>query len=307
MFLVGPTAVGKSKLAIAVAERLHGEIISADSMQIYRGMDIGTAKPSPEDRRRIPHHLIDIVSPSESFSVYDYRKLALLAIREIVSSGHLPIVVGGSGLYVRCLLDGLSAHPGKDAVLRRELESEGKRVGIEALHAKLVSRDPERAREIHPRHVRRVVRALEVIEQSGRKVSDWHRERSTIEEIGFEPLVIGIMRERSELYRRVDERVDRMIRDGWVDEVRKLLRAEPSLTALQALGYREIAGFIRGDLTLERAVWVIKRSTRRLSKRQMTWFRKERGIRWLRRKEGDQVAEIADCIILSLCKSLRYT
>jgi tRNA dimethylallyltransferase len=305
LFLVGPTAVGKSKLAVALAHRLGGEIISADSMQIYRGMDIGTAKPTLSERQKIPHHMLDVVSPSQPFSVYKYRLQAIHKMTKLITRGKLPIVTGGSGLYVRSLLEGLSRQPGPDFSLRRRLQKDAKERGSAFLHQRLRRLDPRTARKIHFRDTKRVIRALEIFQQSGTKPSDWHLKKGALTDYGIMPVVIGVTKERAALYEEIERRVDSMFRNGLVQEARRLFRKRISKTAAQAVGYREIWNALRESgkdphqrqYLLDQARSLIKLHTRHLAKRQMTWFKKEKGIRWLAWLQNESMEAMCDKII----------
>jgi len=285
--IVGPTATGKTDVGILLAERLNGEIISADCMAVYRGMDIGTAKPTPEQRQRIRFHLIDICHPDEPFSVARFQQLALEAIRQIRERGALPLVVGGTGLYVRALLDGFQIPPAAaDETLRRHLWQEVKRGGSHALHVRLQQVDPSAAARIHPHDAVRIIRALEVYHVTGRPISDWQRQEPP-PELG-KVRRFGLTMPREQLYRRIDERVERMIAQGWLEEVRRLLEAgyAPDLPAMRSLGYGELVQVIQGKITLSDAVAQIQRETRRFAKRQLTWFRADHQIEWIDASHG---------------------
>ncbi|MCS6845605.1 MAG: tRNA (adenosine(37)-N6)-dimethylallyltransferase MiaA [Caldilineales bacterium] len=278
--IVGPTAVGKSALALEAAQRLGGEIVSADSRQIYRGMDIGTDKPTPEQRRRVPHHLLDVVEPDQVFTLAQYQRAAYNAIADIHERGRLPLLVGGTGLYVRAVLEGLHIpEVPPDPALRQELEAFAQAEGAQALHARLAALDPDAARRIDPRNVRRVVRALEVTLLTGVPISRLQQASPP----PFRVLRIGLTRPRPVLYARIDRRVDAMIEAGLVEEVRRLLEAgySPSLPALTGLGYRQIIQYLQGELSLAEAVAAIKQQTRRFVRQQATWFRlDDPQIRW---------------------------
>ncbi len=280
--IAGPTASGKTEAAIRLAERFDGEIVNADSMQVYRGMDIGTAKPTPEQRGRVPHHLIDIVAPDVNFTASDFRREASAAIAEIHRRGRRVFIVGGTGLYLRALLEGLVDAPAMDDAVRRELEELSARIGGERMLAQLAAADPATAARLHPNDLVRIVRALEVHRQTGRPVSSY-REEHGFGGRYFNALKFGLQVERQELYRRVEARVDRMLAEGFIDEVRRLLHAGygPGLKAMRAIGYKEIAAFLHGDCPLDEAVRLMKRDTRRYAKRQLTWFRADREIIWL--------------------------
>lgn len=287
--LCGPTAVGKTPLAVLLAERLAAEIVCADSRTIYRGMDIGTAKPTPELRRRIPHHLLDVADPHERFTLADYQRRARQAISAIRDRGRLPLIVGGSGLYIRAVVDGLTIPPvSPDPALRRALEAEERECGPGYLHARLADLDPAAAARLHPRNVRRIIRALEVTLSTGRPISAQQRRRAAAG-----PLVmVGLSADRSDLYARIDARVDEQLAAGLVEEVRGLLaRGIPDdVPAMAGLGYKEIAGWLRGAYGYEEAVRRLKRNTRRYAKRQLTWFRRDPRIVWVDVTGGDSSA-----------------
>jgi tRNA dimethylallyltransferase len=293
--IVGPTGVGKTAMALALAARLGGEIVSADSMQVYRGMDIGTAKPTPEERQRIPHHLLDVVDPDEPFDASRYCALAHQIITPLHGEGKPIFVVGGTGLYIRALLGGLIAGPGADESLRRSLKEEGSRWGIPHLYDQLRARDPQAAERINPRDAVRIIRALEVLELTGRSIVD-HQRDHRFREQPYEALKIGLMLERGELLGRIDGRTERMIADGFVGEVERLLGRgyERALKAMQSLGYRHLAAYLSGEVDLEGAIRLIKRDTRRYAKRQMTWFAADREIAWLAPHQIDAAAERID-------------
>ncbi|CAB3392266.1 tRNA (adenosine(37)-N6)-dimethylallyltransferase MiaA [Kyrpidia spormannii] len=280
LFIVGPTATGKSDVAIRVAQQIGGEIISADSMQIYRGMDIGTAKIPPEERQGVPHHLIDVVDPDTPFTVVDYQKLALETIENVSQRGMRAIVVGGTGLYVKSLTHGLDFSPaGEDPGYRQELRARAAREGPETLHRLLAEVDPETARRLHPHDVRRVIRALEIYHLTGLPMSHAAGRRGS--RIPF--LMFGLTMERAALYRRINDRVIQMVKQGWVQEVQRLLERGYSrnLTSMQAIGYKELADYLAGEMTLDEAIERIQRGTRRYAKRQWSWFRAQPVHQWL--------------------------
>lgn len=274
--LVGPTATGKSSLALALAERVGGEIVAADSMQVYRGLDIGTAKPSADDRSRIPHHLIDIVDPDQPFTAADYVKLASAAIVEIRARRRLPIVVGGTGLYIRALFYGLFDGPGGMTPLRETLYQEASRVGSAILHRRLETIDPESAAAIHPNDLFRIVRALEVATACGRPISTLRLEaRRNHRPVPGPVLRFALDRSRQKLYQRIEARVEAMMAQGLLREVRNLLDQgyAGTLRPLRAIGYRHMIEHLTGQTRLDEAVASLKRDTRRYAKRQLTWFR----------------------------------
>jgi tRNA dimethylallyltransferase len=280
--ILGPTGVGKSAMALELADRWGGEIVGADSMQVYRHMDIGTAKPTPQERKRIPHHLLDVVNPDEPFDVSLYIRLANGIIADLHRGERPVFVVGGTGLYIRALLGGLIDGPGADEVLRRELKEEMKNFGKEHLYEILRARDGRAAAQIHPHDGIRIIRALEVLELTGRSIVA-HQQEHHFREAPYEALRIGLGLDRERLSDRIDRRTDRMIAEGFVEEVRRLLDMgyTESLQSMQSLGYRNMVSFLAGRQSLEEAVRLIKRDTRRYAKRQMTWFAADREVGWL--------------------------
>ncbi|HXF82749.1 MAG TPA: tRNA (adenosine(37)-N6)-dimethylallyltransferase MiaA [bacterium] len=277
--ICGPTAVGKTAAAVALAAMLNGEIVAADSRTIYRYMDIGTAKPTPEQRAAVPHHLLDIADPDEVVTLAVYRRLAQEAIQGIRARGRVPLLVGGTGLYIRAVVDDFLIPPvPPDPALRRALEeAEARAPGT--LHARLAAVDPIAAGRIHPRNIRRLIRALEVHARTGQPISALQRRAET----PSAALQIGLTMTREALYRAIDARVDAQIAAGLVDEVRGLLARGygPELPAMQGLGYKEIVAYLLGRVSLDEAVRVLKRNTRRFAKRQWTWFRADPRVRWL--------------------------
>lgn len=271
LVIVGPTAVGKTALALALGQRFGGEVISADSRQIYRYMDIGTAKATPEERALVPHHLIDIVDPDEELTLAHYRALAMQAIEEVWARGKRPMLVGGTGLYIWAVLEGWTIpEVPPDPALRAQLEEEAKREGYAALHARLAQVDPVAAGRIDPRNVRRVIRALEVYYRAGTPISHLQRRDPP----PYRTFIVGLTMPRPALYARIDARVDRMMAQGLVEEVRWLrARYADDLPAMSALGYRQIVQYLRGEVSLEEAVALIKRHTRRFVRQQYNWFR----------------------------------
>lgn len=280
--LVGPTGVGKSKLAMELVERFGGEIVSADSMQVYRHMDIGTAKPSHLEREKIPHHLIDIVFPDEPFHAGLYRRLGREVIERLAREGKPVWVVGGTGLYVKALTQGIFQAPEIDPAIRQRLNEEGKKKGGAYLFERLWEVDPETARKLHPNDQFRIVRALEVYESTGVPISVYRKEHA-FREKAYRALKIGLTLARESLYVRIDRRVDEMIERGFLDEVRGLLEMGygPELKPMQGLGYKQLTGFLCGKIGWEEAVRQIKRDTRRYARRQMTWFKADPEIVWL--------------------------
>jgi len=286
ILIVGPTAVGKTELAIQLAERLNGEIISADSRLFYRGMDIGTAKPSRQEMARVPHHLIDIANPDEILSLAVFQQMAHAAITDIHTRNKLPFLVGGTGQYVRAVTQGWSPPEVEpDEKLRAKLEKEKEENGIYWLHDKLKGLDPVAADKIDARNYRRTIRALEVIQTTGKKSSEQRGQGDS----PYQLITIGLSRPRTELYERVDQRIDVMFESGFINEVRDLLAKgySPSLPTLSAIGYRECVRVIQGELTEEQAKAEIRRATRVFVRRQANWFKEtDPEIKWFEVEEG---------------------
>jgi tRNA dimethylallyltransferase len=282
LIILGPTGVGKSAAGVFLALRFGGEIISCDSMQVYRGFDIGTDKPSAEMRRLVPHHLLDVAESTDQFTAADFVRQSLAAVRQIEKRGRLPFVVGGTGLYLKALLDGLFPGPGRDARLRRELEKEAAQMGLESLRRRLEEVDPVYARLIGEKDKVRIIRALEVFALTRKPLSE-HFENTRSEVADFHLLRIGLQLERKELYRRIEERVDRMFERGIVAEVHGLLASgvKESAPPFRALGYRHVLAHLEGKLSLEEARRLTKQDTRHYAKRQVSWFRKMAGVTWL--------------------------
>ena len=284
LVIVGPTASGKTRMAVELAKAHNGEVVSADSMQIYRRMDIGTAKPTAEEMDGIPHHMIDVADPEEDFSVARYVEMASACVDDILSRGRLPIVAGGTGLYVDSLLSGRTfAAFSPDSSLRKELEAELAERGGEAMLAELSRVDPEAAVRLHLNDHKRIVRALEVYRSTGKTISEHNRETRALPP-RYEALTIGLnFQDRADLWARIDARVDQMAAAGLEREVRELLSSglSPRCTAMQAIGYKEIAAALRGEYTLTEAVETLKQATRNYAKRQLTWFRRNPEVHWL--------------------------
>lgn len=279
VFVLGPTAVGKSEFAAALAKKVNGEIISCDSMQVYRSLDIGTSKPSRALRKKIPHHLIDIVAPSQEYSAARFVRGAKAKIKYIHSKGKIPVLVGGTGLYVRALVDGLFPAPAADWALRNKLYSQAKRYGRRYLYNRLKKQDHKAASEMHPNDIRKIVRALELIMKTRKTVMQLRKETKGLGE-DYDIELIGLNSPREALYKKIDVRVDAMFRRGFLAEAKRLYKRKLSRTARQALGYKELFGYLDGEYSLDEAKRLIKRNTRRYAKRQLTWFKRDRRIRW---------------------------
>lgn len=283
LVVLGPTAVGKTDLSVDLAEAMHTEIVSGDSMLIYRGFDVGTAKPTVEERRGVPHHLIDILDGTESYTVTDFQREAAACIARIAGEGKIPILAGGTGLYVKALLEGYQfnraeEHPAFRAAMRQRAETEGK----EAVYRLLEQQDPKAAAEIDPQNFRRVVRALETVRYGGESISR-QRAGSTQDTLVYHALVLGLHRDRQALYARINRRVERMFADGLVAEVRHLLTHGITRTApaMKGIGYKETAAYLAGEITREQAVETIQTNTRHFAKRQLTWYRRMPYIHWI--------------------------
>ena len=287
IILTGPTAVGKTSLSIELAKAVNGEIISADSMQVYRHMDIGSAKITPEEMENIPHHLIDVLDPDEDFNVVTFQKLAKKAAGDIWMREKIPIIAGGTGFYIQALLYDIDfTDNDNDTSLRAELETFAEEHGAEALHEKLREVDPKSADTIHANNIKRVIRALEFYQKTGMKISE-HNETERQKESPYQFVYFILNDDRKNLYRRIDLRVDQMIEEGLVAEV-KALKArgyDRSMVSMQGLGYKEILDYLDGACTLEDAIYKIKRDTRHFAKRQITWFKRENHVTWINKKD----------------------
>jgi tRNA dimethylallyltransferase len=292
VIVLGPTAVGKSRVAVDLSLRFGGEVVSGDSIQVYRGFDIGTDKPTAEARRGVPHHLIDIVGPEVQFTAADFVREALSAARGIAARGRLPIVAGGTGLYIKALCDGLFPGPGRDPALRAALEAEAREKGLETLFRRLEAVDPEYAHKIRGRDRIRIIRALEVHAATGRPISEHFRATESPVK-GRTVIRLGLRLEKDELYRRIDARVDRMFERGLIEEVRGLLERGVPETAppFRALGYSHVLRQLKGEIGRAEAAALTKTDTRHYAKRQMTWFRKMAGIVWFSPDDGPALEE----------------
>jgi tRNA dimethylallyltransferase len=295
VFIVGPTAVGKSKVAYYLAKRINFEIISCDSMQVYREMDIGTSKPSTKLTGEIPHHLIDQIKPNEEFNVAKFKDKVLILIQKLHQKQKIPLLVGGSGLYMQVLLDGLFEEK-KDKRIREKLKRQVNSEGINSLYEKLKEVDPETAGNVHPNNKRRIIRALEVYYNLGLPISIAKKRTKGIYE-KYNVHLFGLMRPRQDLYKRINQRVDKMIKEGLIEEVKTVKeKYNLSKTAKEAIGYKEIIAYLEGKYSLEEAIRIIKRNTRHLAKKQLTWFRREKRIQWVHIKENQSSEQIAEDI-----------
>jgi len=292
IFLAGPTAIGKTEIAVILAKKMNAEIISCDSMQVYKGMDIITAKPSPTLRKRIPQHLMDIVSPTKRYDVSQYRKDALKKIKEISKKGKTPLVVGGTGLYMSILIDGIFKASPQNQKMRQKLFKEAEEKGNAFLYERLKKIDPEAAAKIHSHDTKRIVRALEVFQTSGKPISQLQKQRIGLAD-EYEIKIFCLNMEREKLYKRIYARVERMFKQGLIKEVKKLLKLKLSKTASYAIGIRELKGYIEGKYNLEEAKRLMKHNSRLYAKRQLTWFRKDKKIKWLEIKDSNKPAVIA--------------
>ena len=288
--ITGPTAVGKTKLSVELAKQIGGEIISADSMQVYKYMNIGTDKISPDKMEGVPHHLIDFLDPHEDFNVFIFQKLVKEAIADISSRGKVPIIVGGTGFYIQAVLYDIDfTETDEDESYRHMLEERAKTEGVHALHEELRAVDPESADAIHENNSKRVIRALEYYKKTGKKISQHNTEQhQRTSPYDFKYFVLTD--DRSVLYSRIEKRVDQMIDEGLEMEVKELLAMDipQDATSMQGLGYREMIGYLQGEYDLDRAVYLIKRNTRHFAKRQLTWFKRERDVIWIDKQEFDR-------------------
>ena len=305
LVIAGPTASGKSEISIAACRKLNGEIISADSMQVYRHLDIGTAKPKLPQLREIRHHLIDIRDPDEDFNAGDFKRLSEKAIEAILGKGKLPVVIGGTGLYIRALVDGLCDCPHENRELRKKLLGLAKQGDGSAVHEYLRKVDPDSAKKIHPNNTLRIIRALEVYELSGKPISK-HHERT--KKTGYNFIMFGIKRKRELLYGRIDNRVAEMLKAGLLDEVRGLLDKGygGQLKPMQSIGYRQAVSYLNGEYDYETMFSLIKRDTRRYAKRQLTWWNKDDRVEWLEVDSGDTPEKIADLIAMKFNKKAEH-
>jgi len=280
IFLVGPTAVGKTEVAIKLAKKINAEIISCDSMQIYKGMDIITAKPNSKLTKKVPYHLISIISPTKEYNVFRYRKAAIKKIKEIIKKGKTPLFVGGSGLYVSTLIDGIFKDGSEDKSLREKLYQQAEKFGSQFLYNKLKKVDLEAASRIHPHDLRRIVRALEVFKTTGKPISILQKQRRGLTG-DYEVIIFGLNMLKDRLYERIRKRTEKMFKQGLVEEAEKLLKLKLSKTASFAIGLTELKGYFLGLYDLEEAKRLIQRNTYLYARRQLTWFKKDKRINWI--------------------------
>lgn len=301
LVLVGPTAIGKSRIAIEVAKALETDVLTADSRQVYRGMDIGTDKPTMDERQGITHRLIDVVDPDQPFNAGDYRRQAIREITRLHGEGRIPFLAGGTGLYVRAVVRGLWPGPSADWTLRKQMDQQASELGPDALYRELTRVDPIQATRIHPHDYPKIQRALEVYRLLGVPLSEAHHQDAS-RESHYQSLVIGLTMERDTLYRRIEDRVEWELEKGLVQETAQLLDQgyHRKLGSMKSLGYRQLAGFLFGEYSYSEAVRQLKRDTRHFAKRQMTWFRKEPSLHWLHIEETDTAPQIAERIMSQL-------
>ena len=287
IILTGPTAVGKTKASISLAKAIGGEIISADSMQVYKEMDIGSAKIRKEEMEGVPHYLVDVLEPDEEFHVVRFQQMAKEAMEQIYANGHIPIVVGGTGFYIQALLYDIDfTENDGDTTFRKEMESYAAEHGADALHQKLREVDPASADAIHTNNVKRVIRALEFFHQTGKKISE-HNEEERQKESPYDFVYFVLNDDRANLYKRIDLRVDLMVEEGLLEEV-KALKAKgytKNMVSMQGLGYKEVLDYLDGEISFDEAIYRIKRDTRHFAKRQITWFKRERDVIWINKQE----------------------
>ena len=296
--IIGPTAVGKTEIALRLAQYFDTEIVSIDSRQIYRKMDIGTAKPTPDQQRAVPHHLIDCVDVGQPFSVAEYQRLADTAIAKIHERGKRTMAVGGAGLYFRSIIDGLFDGPGADAEIRSKLRREADEHGNAALYERLRRCDPEAANRVHPNNLVRVIRALEVYELTGKPISAFQGQWQT-NEPRYRFRAFGLNMPRETLYQRIEKRTDQMVETGLIEEVKGLLNqgAPRNCIAMQSFGYKELIDYLDGKRTLDEAIALLKQNTRRFAKRQLTWFRSDSRIEWLYTSQFSSIGGIVDNLL----------
>ncbi len=287
--LTGPTAVGKTSLSIGLAKALNAEIISADSMQVYKYMDIGSAKIRPEEMQGVPHHLVDLLDPKEEFHVVRFQQMAKKAMEEIYSRGKIPLLVGGTGFYIQAVTRDIDfSQEGEDSPYRQQLENLARERGAEYLHSQLAQVDPDSAKKIHPNNIKRVIRALEFYEENHYPIS-LHNQQEQAKESPYNLAYFVLNAPRSLLYQRIDQRVDQMVEEGLLKEVQQLkdMGCDRSLVSMQGLGYKEILAYLDGEISYDESIRILKRDTRHFAKRQITWFKREREVIWMNKEEYD--------------------
>lgn len=303
VILTGPTAVGKTKLSIALAKAIGGEIISADSMQVYRHMDIGSAKIRPDEMQGVRHYLVDVLEPSEEFHVVRFQQMAKAAMQEIRSRGHIPVLVGGTGFYIQAIVNDIDFTENEASPYRQELERLAEEKGSACLHEELKKVDPESAESIHANNVKRVIRALEFYQMTGKKIS-LHNEEQREKQSPYNFAYFVLNDDRAKLYSRIEQRIDEMLEEGLVEEVARLreMGCHRGMVSMQGLGYKEILAYLDGEWSLEEAVEILKRDTRHFAKRQITWFKRERDVIWLNKED---YAYDEEKILEAMLKKLR--
>ncbi len=305
--LTGPTAVGKTSLSIGLAKALDAEIISADSMQVYKYMDIGSAKIRPWEMQGVPHHLVDVLDPREEFHVVRFQQMAKEAMEQIYSRGKIPLLVGGTGFYIQAVTRDIDfSQEGEDSPFRRELEALAREKGAEYLHSRLAQVDEESARKIHPNNVKRVIRALEFYEENHYPIS-LHNQQEKEKESPYNLAYFVLNAPRDLLYRRIDQRVDQMVEEGLLDEVRYLkdMGCDRSLVSMQGLGYKEILAYLEQEISFEEAIRILKRDTRHFAKRQITWFKREKDVIWMDKEKYDYDEDRILADMLKICEEKR--
>lgn len=297
IIITGPTAVGKTEASILLAKKINGEIISADSMQVYKGMDIGTAKITKDEMMGVPHHLIDILSPEQDFNVYTFQQLAKTAVDDICSRGKIPILAGGTGFYIQALLYGISFKEEANTY-RLELEKILEEKGNLYLHAMLEEADPASANIIHPNNIKRVIRALEFYQETGEPISK-HNETERQKESQFQSAYFVLNMPREQLYERINLRIDKMLADGLLQEVTTLkeMGVKKEMTSMQGIGYKEVLDYLNGETSYEEMVYLLKRDTRHFAKRQITWFKREKDVIWMDKTKYQDAIELSDDLV----------
>ncbi len=301
VILTGPTAVGKTALSIKLAKSIHGEMISADSMQVYRMMDVGTAKITKDEMQGIKHYLIDVLDPCEDFNVVTFQTMAKKALNEIYAKGKIPIIVGGTGFYIQSLLYDIEFENTQTSSLRKELTQYYEKYGATALHERLKEIDPVSYEKIHENNVKRVIRALEFYHDTGYPISQ-HNEEQRLQESPYNFVYFVLNDNREQLYKRIEQRIEVMIEQGLVNEVQQLLDygCKPDMVSMQGLGYKEIIPYLNDQSTLEEAIYILKRDTRHFAKRQLTWFRREKDVTWVDKSQHQSDEQILDFMIKQL-------